>query len=235
PEADARSVNAGDVAWRCRARAVHRDLSAAPRALDRTRHGAVADVIALDRPLERGQRDAPRIFRTIRAGGELLRPLAGFLRELGARDDLVHESPFDRPPAFDALLERTEHVGAVTAHPALVDQAREAAGAGQDREQRHLGQRDRRVAVVGHQNVLAGHRELVPPAGARPIHDADPRLLRLARGFLDGVARLVRELAEVHLEAVRRLPEHPDIRARAEDALLAGRQHDRADLGMLEA
>src|SRR2546428_6076029 len=62
-----------------------------------------------------------------------------------------------------------------------------------------------------------------------------PRLLRLAGRFLDGVTGLVRELAEVHLEAVRGLSEHPDVGARAEDALLARRQHDRADLGMLEA
>src|SRR2546428_2914336 len=45
-----------------------------------------------------------------------------------------------------------------------------------------------------------------------------PRLLRLAGRFLDGVTGLVRELAEVHLEAVRGLSEHPDVGARAEDA-----------------
>src|SRR5207249_10350617 len=60
-------------------------------------------------------------------------------------------------------------------------------GARQDREQRHLGKGDRRIAVVGHQDVLAGHGQLVPAAGARPVHDAEPRLLRLAGRFLDGV------------------------------------------------
>src|SRR5262249_29085272 len=67
------------------------------------------------------------------------------------------------------------------------------------------------------------------------VHGADPRLLRLRRGFLEGVPRLVGELAEVHLEPVRRLAEHADVGARAEDALLARREDDGADLGMLEA
>ena len=48
-------------------------------------------------------------------------------------------------------------------------------------------------------------------------------------------ARLVGELAEVHLEGVARAAEHEDVGAGAEDARLEAGQHDRVHFGMLEA
>src|SRR4029450_9379765 len=60
-------------------------------------------------------------------------------------------------------------------------------------------------------------------------------LARLRGRLLDGVPGLVGELAEVHLPAVGGLREHPDVGARAEDALLAGGDNDGADFRVLEA
>ena len=51
---------------------------------------------------------------------------------------------------------------------------------------------------------------------------------------LDGEARLVGVLAEVHLRAVRGAAQHHDVRAGAEDPLLERRDDDGVDLGMLE-
>src|SRR5207249_3039562 len=66
----------------------------------------------------------------------------------------------------------------------------------------------------------------------------DGREVDLARPdgrVLDGIPGLVGEFAEVHLEGVRRLREHPDVGAGAEDALLTRGDHDGADLRVLEA
>src|SRR3989454_3362011 len=63
---------------------------------------------------------------------------------------------------------------------------------------------------------------------------ATPSRTRLDGRVLDGVASLVGEFAEVHLEAVRRLGEHSDVRPGAEDALLARGDHDGADFRVLE-
>src|SRR5213594_912667 len=152
-----------------------------------------------------------------------------------SRHDLVHEAQLDRALALDAFLGRAEEVGAVAADFPLVHQPGEAARARKHSEQRHLGQRHGRVAVVGHHDPLGGQRQFVAAAGARAVDRGQPDLPGLRGGFLHGVARLVGELAEVHLEAVAGLAEHADVGARAEDALLAGGQEDRAHLRVLEA
>ena len=101
-------------------------------------------------------------------------------------------------------------------HAPLVDQPRQPAGAGQHREQRQLGQAHRRAPVVDEQDALARERQLVAAAARRaaraPRSSAGPRGARV----LDREARLVGELAEVHLQRVRGARQHADVRARAE-------------------
>ncbi len=58
----------------------------------------------------------------------------------GGRGNLVDKPPIDRAPAAHAFLGGAKEIGAVAAHLALVGEAGEAAGAGQHREQRQLGQ-----------------------------------------------------------------------------------------------
>ena len=99
-----------------------------------------------------------------------LRALGDGLLELARRDTTSSTRPHStaRLP-LHALGERAEHVGQVAAHLALVDEARQAAGAGQHAEQRHLGQAHRRVAVVDEQDLVARERQLVAAAGARAV------------------------------------------------------------------
>ena len=54
-------------------------------------------------------------------------------------------------------------------------------------------------------------------------------------GVLDRQPGLVRELAEVHLQLVRRSAEHADVGAGAEDPVAVGAEHDGVNLRMLEA
>jgi len=151
------------------------------------------------------------------------------------RHDLVDETPVDRALALDALRDRAEQVGEVAPHLALVGEAREPAGAGQHPEERHLGQRHRRRAVVGEDDLVARERELVAAAGARAGERRQPLQPGPRRRVLDREARLVGVLAEVHLERVRRRREHVDVRARGEHAVaIAVDDHD-LDLGVLEA
>jgi len=76
---------------------------------------------------------------------------------------------------------------------------------------------------------------LQAPGGAAlpPIEAAFPGVVK--NGVLDRQARLVGEFAEIHLERMARLAEHPDVRAGAEDTLLARDDDHAPDLGMLEA
>jgi hypothetical protein len=62
---------------------------------------------------------------------------------LARRVDPIDESPFDRALAFHALDQRAETIGEVAPHVPLVDDAGEAAGAGQDTQQRRLRQAHR--------------------------------------------------------------------------------------------
>src|SRR5205085_2600993 len=89
--------------------------------------------------------------------------------------------------------------------------------------------------VVNEVNLVARNRQLVAAARSRAVQRGDVALARMARGVLDCAARLVRELAEVDLEAVLGGAEHVDVRARAEDARLEAGDDDTAYLRVLEA
>ena len=101
--------------------------------------------------------------------GELLRPRGDALLELAGRVHRVDEPPLDRALPLHALGDRAEHVREIAPHLALVDDAREAAGARQHAEQRRLRQADRRVAVVDQDDLVARERQLVAAAGADAV------------------------------------------------------------------
>ena len=65
--------------------------------------------------------------------------------ELAGRAHLVDEAPVHGALAAHAFGQRAEVVGDVAPHLALVDDARQAAGAGQHAQQRRLRQRHRRA------------------------------------------------------------------------------------------
>ncbi len=83
--------------------------------------------------------------------------------------------------------------------------------------------------------MVGGERQLVAAAGGIAVDGADIDLLGIVAGVLDGEPRLVGELAEVHLGAVRRFAEHADIGAGAEHIVLAGLDDDGAHFRVLEA
>ena len=64
----------------------------------------------------------------------------------------------------------------VAAHLALVDHARQAAGARQHREQRHFRQRHGGGAVIGQHDVIGRQRQLIAAAGRGAVDDGDEAL-----------------------------------------------------------
>ena len=86
-------------------------------------------------------------------------------------------------------------------------------------------------------SVIQSHasRQLVAAAGRGAADRGEVALAGIFRGVLDRQARLVGELAEIDLVAVRRLGERADIGAGAEHIVLARADDDRAHLGVLEA
>jgi hypothetical protein len=198
-------------------------------------HVAVGDRVVGDVAFQRGQRDAAGVARPGRPRRRLLGPGAYGLVEAAARHRLVHQPPPDGRGTAHALGLGGEHVGEVAADAALVDHAGQAAGAGEDRQQRHLRQRHRRGAVVDQDDLVAGQGQLVAAARRGAVDRGDVGLAGARRGVLHAVARLVGELAEVHLPGVAGLGEHPDVGARAEHLLQPVGDHHGADLGVLEA
>ena len=203
-------------------------------AVERDLEVRVGDAVIADRAVQRRQRDPRRAGRAIRRRGALLRDCTGAGQQLAGGDDLVDEAPCDRAAALDPLGDRAQHVGVVAAHPALVDQTGEATGARQHAEQGNLGQRDGGAAVVDEQQHVARQGELVAAARTGAVDRCDPRLARVRRRVLDAVARLVGELAEVHLPGMAGRRQHLDVGAGAEHAVLAAGDDHRPDLGVLE-
>ena len=204
-------------------------------AVDRDRDVRIGDAVVADLALQRRECYALGVARAIRARRNLVRPRRDRVLPLGHRHDLVDQPPLDRLGAAHALLGGAEHVGAVAPHLALVGDAGEAAGPGQHGEQRRLGERHGRAAVVDQHDVLGRERELVAAARAAAVDGREVGLMRMLARVLDREPRLVGELAEVHLVAVRRLAEHADVGAGAEHVVLARLDDDRAHLRVLEA
>ena len=137
--------------------------------------------------------------------------------------------------ALDAFLDGAEEIGVVAAHLALVDDARQPAGARQHRQQRHFGQRHGGGAVVGEDDVIGRQRQLIAAAGRGAVDDGDEALAGIFRGVFQAVAGLVGELAEVDFVGVGRARQHADVGAGAEHAVLARAHHHHLHLGMFEA
>ncbi len=167
--------------------------------------------------------------------GQLFGARADRVFPLGERHGLVDQLPVHRLGAAQPLFGRAEEVGAVAAHLALVGDAGDAAGAGQHAEQRRLRQRHGRAAIIDQHDVIGGERKLVAAAGAAAVHGGHVNLFGILGGVFDREARLVGELAEVHLVAMRRLAEHADIGAGAEHIVLARLDDDATHFRMLEA
>ena len=174
------------------------------------------------------------VLRAVGFAGEFRRALGDDLLEARAGHQLVDQVPVDRPPAAHAFRGGAEEIGVVVADLPLVDQPGQPAGPGENREQRELGQRDRRGAVVDQHDVVAGQRQLIAAARRGAVDRADIALVRVAGGVLDPVPCLVGELAEIDLVGVRRLAEHVDVGAGAEHPRLVGGDDDAADFGVLE-
>jgi hypothetical protein len=123
---------------------LHRDVRDARLGVDHERHVLVGVGRAVDRRCDGLEHDARAALggRALRLGlrRELAHALLDGLIEAGARGDRVDEAPLDGALAAHALARGAEDVGAVAAHLALVDEAREPTGAGQHGEQRDLGQ-----------------------------------------------------------------------------------------------
>ncbi len=165
---------------------------------------------------------------------ELLGALGDLGLELRVRRDLVDEAPLHGALALHAFLDGAEEIGVVAAHLALVDDAGEAAGARQHREQRHFGQRNGRRAVIGEDDVVGRERQLIAAAGGRAVHHRDEALAGILRRIFHAVAGLVGELAEVHLVGMGRARKHADVGAGAEHAVLGRAHHHDLHLGVFE-
>jgi hypothetical protein len=150
------------------------------------------------------------------------------------RHDLVDQPPVERAAATHPLFRSAEHIGQVAAHPALVGEAGQPAGAGQDAEQRYFGQGHRRAAVVDQRDPVAGRGQFVAAARRGAADSGEIALAGMLGGILDRETRLVGESAEIDLVAVRRLGKRADIGAGAEHVVLTRADHDAAHLGMLE-
>ncbi len=185
--------------------------------------------------LQRSQFDAGGAGRTIAAMRELLRTLPDRVREVLGLGAVIDEAPSQRAIGAHALDRGAENVGQIATDTALVGQPRQATGARQHREQRHFGQAHRRAAIVDHSDLVAREREFIAASRRRTVERRQRLQPRVTAGILDAVARLVGELAEIDLPRVRRQPEHVDVGARAEHALLAAGQNDAAHAGVLEA
>ena len=137
---------------------------------------AITDAGVVDAALQRRQRDALAVAVALRACGEFLGALGDLRLQLAVRRDLVDQPPCDRALALDAFLDGAEEIGMVAAHLALVDHARQAAGARQHGQQRHFRQRHRGRAVVGEDDVIGGERQFVAAAGRGAVDDGDETL-----------------------------------------------------------
>src|SRR5262249_26285067 len=141
PELGAESVHDLNRGGRGNGGAGDRDFRGALSPIDR--YGDVAVLEAVVRDLWPDRREVDALFRNPPGGRLFARrrcALGAALIELAPGEGAVNELPLTCALRLGALGEGREDVGEITTNLALVDEARETAGAGQDAEQRHLGQ-----------------------------------------------------------------------------------------------
>ena len=191
----------GDVGRLRALRALDREDGGALGAIDLDGDVRVAQRVGFHGALQRRQCDALASGRPVAALRQLQRTLAHLLREHGGLGDVVDQAPVLGLLAAHAFGRGAEDVGQIMAHMAFVGHAGQAAGAGQHAQQRHFGQADGTGAVVHQDDLVAGQRQLVAAARAGAVHGGEELQARVLRRVFQSVARLVGELAEVHLPA----------------------------------
>ena len=171
----------------------------------------VSQTVGGELPIERRQRDA--IFGTgaARTGGESVRAGRDPFIELRLRREFIDKAPVKRALALDAFLDRAEYVRAVAAYLALVDDAGQPAGAGQHREQRQFGQRHGGGAIVDQHDMVGRQRQLIAAARRAAADHAKEAQTGMFGRVFHRIARLIGELAEVHLVRMFRARQHADI------------------------
>ena len=133
----------------------------------------VDNLILAELSRQRTQYDALTCRQTDALCGQFLRPFCHRVIEPRARRKFVHQPPLQRPGASHSLRRRAQEVGVVAAHPALIHQPGQAAGAGQHRQQRQLRQRHRAGPIVNQYDVVTGQSQFIPAARSRAVDGAD--------------------------------------------------------------
>ena len=116
---------------------------------------AVSDLGLVDFAGERAQGDAA-VVRSIRRRSPSEGSLPEVGDEAGWRCHRVDQSPVDCLLSTHSFGSRREHISQITAHPALVDEARQASCPRQDAEQGHLGQGHGRGSIVDEDDLVTG-------------------------------------------------------------------------------
>ncbi len=109
----------------------------------------------------------------VRALGQLERARFHGFGELLRLGGVINEAPKLGAVGAHAFGGRAEDIGAVAPDFALVDDSRQAAGAGEHAEQRNLRQRYGGRPVVDHGDLVAGKGELVAAACGRAVQRRD--------------------------------------------------------------
>ncbi len=234
PEASALPCHVLDGRGRANLRCADRDGRDALRGIDIQTDIWVVHAVGAELALQRRQLHS---FASATPGGlrsDLARYLLDAIFELGRRDELIDQPPLNGPLSFHALLNRAEEISVIPPYHPLVHNTGETAGSRQDCKQRHFGQRHRGRAVVDHDDTIGRERELVAAAGGSAVDDRHETLAGVLARILHGIARFVRELAEVDLMRVLGSGEHADVRTGAEYAVLGRAQQDDLDVRMLE-
>ena len=235
PEGGALNPHGVRIRWRQAGRPPNHDPGDTQPAVDLRRNVAVADAIGLYPTLDLRQRDTAAGRRPPPPGSQRHRPLGNGLLEQGVRCDLVDQPPSHRPLAAHTFFGGAENIGQVAAHPAFIDQTGKPTGSRQHRQERDLGQRNRRAAIVDKKDVIGRQGQFVAATGCCTIHRAKVSLPRFGTRFLDAIAGLVGELAEVDLMPMASPAQHTDVGAGTKDPFLAGADNHHGDLRMLEA
>ena len=127
----------------------------------------------------------------------------GFVK-FGIGHNLIHQAPVFCALALHAFFDRTENIGTVAAHLALVGHTGQATCPGKHRQKRDLGQRHRRRAVIGQHDIIAGQSQLIPAARTCTFHGRNILLARIFFRRLKGIAGLIGEFTKINLMAMRR-------------------------------
>ena len=203
-------------------------------AVNLNRDVGVAQRVGLQRAGHGWQHNAFTVRRAVTLGRQRQGTRLHFLRKLLWLGNVIHQSPLLGLLATHAFDAGTKQISQIMANVFFVGHPGQATRAGQHTQQRHFGQAHRARTIVHQNNLITRQCQLIAAARTSAIDGCQKLEATVGRRIFQAIARLIGELAKVHLPSVTGNTQHKDVGPGTKHFFFGAGDHHGAHFGVLK-